>query len=173
MRSRIVRKGVVGHCHVGNPVGRELFRLENPRDAALFRAAGKPVSLAGVVLLLYLHRTEKAPDENRDCLLSDVRRAAALIATELGKALAARGHQIHLISYALPMRLEGFQDNIYYHEVEMSSYPLFEFPLYTPALASKIVEVARFEKLDLVHAHYAIPHAISAYLAREIAARKS
>ncbi len=57
---------------------------------------------------------------------------------------------------------------MFYHEVEMSSYPLFEFPLYTPALASKIVEVARFEKLDLVHAHYAIPHAISAYLARQI-----
>jgi N-acetyl-alpha-D-glucosaminyl L-malate synthase BshA len=66
------------------------------------------------------------------------------------------------------MRLDEYLDNVSYHEVEMASYPLFEFPLYTPALASKIVEVARFEKLDLVHAHYAIPHAISAYLAREI-----
>jgi N-acetyl-alpha-D-glucosaminyl L-malate synthase BshA len=66
------------------------------------------------------------------------------------------------------MRLDGFQGDIYYHEVEMSSYPLFEFPLYTPALASKIVEVARFEKLDLIHAHYAVPHATSAFLAREI-----
>ncbi len=93
---------------------------------------------------------------------------SGVVATELGKALAARGHQIHFISYALPMRLDGFQGNVFYHEVEMASYPLFEFPLYTPALASKIVEVARFEKLDLVHAHYAIPHAISAYLAREI-----
>lgn len=93
---------------------------------------------------------------------------SGVIATELGKALAAKGHQIHFISYALPMRLDGFQGNVYFHEVEMSSYPLFEFPLYTPALASKIVEVTRFEKLDLVHAHYAIPHAISAYLAREI-----
>ncbi|HTY57522.1 MAG TPA: N-acetyl-alpha-D-glucosaminyl L-malate synthase BshA [Bacteroidota bacterium] len=93
---------------------------------------------------------------------------SGVVATELGKALAARGHQIHFISYALPMRLDEYLDNISYHEVEMASYPLFEFPLYTPALASKIVEVARFEKLDLIHAHYAIPHAISAFLAREI-----
>ncbi len=93
---------------------------------------------------------------------------SGVVATELGKALAGRGHQIHFISYALPMRLDGYLGDIYYHEVEMASYPLFEFPLYTPALASKIVEVARFEKLDLVHAHYAVPHATSAFLAREI-----
>jgi L-malate glycosyltransferase len=93
---------------------------------------------------------------------------SGVIATELGKSLADRGHMIHFISYALPMRLDGYLGNIFFHEVEMSSYPLFEFPMYTPALASKIVEVARFEKLDLVHAHYAIPHAISAFLAREI-----
>lgn len=93
---------------------------------------------------------------------------SGVIATELGKALAARGHLIHFISYAMPMRLDGYVGNVFYHEVEMSSYPLFEFPLYTPALASKIVEVARFEKLDVVHAHYAIPHAISAFLAREV-----
>ena len=93
---------------------------------------------------------------------------SGVVATELGKALAARGHQIHFISYAMPMRLDGYLGNVFYHEVEMASYPVFEFPLYTPALASKIAEVARFEKLDLIHAHYAIPHAISAYLAREI-----
>jgi N-acetyl-alpha-D-glucosaminyl L-malate synthase BshA len=93
---------------------------------------------------------------------------SGVIATELGKALAERGHQIHFISYALPMRLDGFVGNVFYHEVEMASYPLFEFPLYTPALASKIVEVARFERLEIVHAHYAIPHAISAFLAREV-----
>jgi len=93
---------------------------------------------------------------------------SGVVATELGKALAERGHEIHFISYALPMRLDGYSGNVYYHEVEMASYPVFEFPLYTPALASKIVEVARFEKLDLIHAHYAIPHAISAYLARKI-----
>ena len=93
---------------------------------------------------------------------------SGVIATELGKALADRGHQIHFISYAMPLRLDGYLGNVFYHEVEMASYPLFEFPLYTPALASKIVEVARFEKLDLVHVHYAIPHAVSAFLAREI-----
>jgi L-malate glycosyltransferase len=93
---------------------------------------------------------------------------SGVVATELGKALADKGHQVHFISYAMPMRLDGYLGNVYYHEVEMASYPLFEFPLYTPALASKMVEVARFEKLDLIHAHYAIPHATSAYLAREI-----
>ena len=93
---------------------------------------------------------------------------SGVIATELGKGLAERGHQIHFISYAMPMRLASYEGNIYYHEVEMANYPLFDFPLYTPALASKIVEVAQFEKLDLVHAHYAIPHATSAYLARQI-----
>src|SRR5262245_25862514 len=70
---------------------------------------------------------------------------SGVVATELGKALASKGHQIHFISYAMPMRLDGYLGNIFYHEVEMSSYPLFEFPLYTPALASNIVEVAGFE----------------------------
>jgi len=93
---------------------------------------------------------------------------SGVVATELGKALAERGHQIHFISYAMPMRLDGYLGNVFYHEVEMASYPVFEFPLYTPALASKIVEVARFEKLDILHAHYAIPHATSAYLAKQI-----
>ncbi len=93
---------------------------------------------------------------------------SGVVATELGKALAEKGHQIHFISYAAPMRLDGYSGNVFYHEVEMSSYPLFEFPLYTPALASKMVEVTKFEKLDLIHAHYAIPHATSAFLAREI-----
>lgn len=93
---------------------------------------------------------------------------SGVVATELGKALADKGHQIHFISYAMPMRLDGYIGNVFYHEVEMTNYPLFEFPLYTPALASKIVEVTRFERLDLIHAHYAIPHATSAFLAREI-----
>ena len=68
----------------------------------------------------------------------------------------------------MPIRLDGFIGNIVYHEVEVSNYPLFDFPLYTPALASKIVEVSKFEQLDIVHAHYAIPHATSAYLAKQI-----
>ncbi len=93
---------------------------------------------------------------------------SGVVATELGKALADKGHEVHFISYALPMRLNGYSGNVFYHEVEMATYPLFDFPLYTPALASKMVEVARFEKLDLIHAHYAIPHATSAFLAREI-----
>src|SRR5947207_14685310 len=100
---------------------------------------------------------------------------SGVIATELGKSLAERGHKVHFITYALPMRLTGvgtaeehYLDNIFYHEVEMSTYPLFEFPLYSMALASKMVEVARFEKLDLIHAHYAIPHATSAVIAKQI-----
>lgn len=100
---------------------------------------------------------------------------SGVVATELGKSLAERGHKVHFITYALPMRLTGmghydkeYLDNIFYHEVEMSTYPLFEFPLYSMALASKMVEVVRFEKLDLIHAHYAIPHATSAVLAKQI-----
>lgn len=94
---------------------------------------------------------------------------SGVVATELGIELAHRGHQVHFISYNMPMRLNmGFSDNISFHKVEMASYPLFDFPLYSIALASKIVEVAKFNGLDLVHAHYAIPHATSAYLAREI-----
>ena len=98
---------------------------------------------------------------------------SGVVAAELGKALAERGHRIHFISYAMPIRLDGFMGNIVYHEVEISNYPLFDFPLYTPALASKIVEVARFEKLDIIHAHYAIPHATSAYLAKQILGENS
>ncbi len=91
-----------------------------------------------------------------------------MIATELGKELALRGHKVHFISYALPFRLTQFVENVVFHEVEMSSYPLFEFPLYSLALASKMVEVAQYEQLDLLHVHYAIPHASSAYLAKQM-----
>lgn len=93
---------------------------------------------------------------------------SGVIATELGKYLAQRGHEVHFISYALPFRLNHFVENIVFHEVETSSYPLFEFPLYALALASKMAEVAQFENLDLLHVHYAIPHAISAYLAKQV-----
>ncbi len=98
---------------------------------------------------------------------------SGVVATELGKALALRGHEVHFISYAIPTRLTAFVDNIFYHEVEMYSYPLFEFPLYSLALTSKMVEVAKINELDLIHAHYAIPHAASAYLAREILKREN
>lgn len=93
---------------------------------------------------------------------------SGVLATELGHALARRGHSVHFVTYAQPMRLDRFQDNIFYHEVETPSYPLLEFNLYTLALAGKIIDVARYEKLDVLHVHYAIPHAISGFLAREI-----
>ncbi len=93
---------------------------------------------------------------------------SGVVATELGKALATRGHQVHFITYAQPMRLDRFQDNLFYHEVEIPNYPLFEFQLYSLSLASKIADVARFENLDIIHAHYAIPHAVSAFLACQI-----
>ncbi|HZW38858.1 MAG TPA: N-acetyl-alpha-D-glucosaminyl L-malate synthase BshA [Ignavibacteriaceae bacterium] len=93
---------------------------------------------------------------------------SGVVATELGKELAQKGHEVHFISYALPFRLNHFMENIFFHEVEMSSYPLFEFPLYSLALASKMVEVAKYENLDLLHVHYAIPHASSAFLAKEM-----
>ena len=93
---------------------------------------------------------------------------SGVVATELGLELSKRGHEVHFISYSVPMRLKSFSENVFFHKVEMSSYPLFDFPLYSIALASKIVEVAKYNGLDIVHAHYAIPHATSAYLAREI-----
>jgi N-acetyl-alpha-D-glucosaminyl L-malate synthase BshA len=93
---------------------------------------------------------------------------SGVVATELGKALAEKGHIIHFISYALPFRLRTFSENIFYHEVDVNSYPLFEYPPYSISLASKMAEVMCYEELDLVHVHYAIPHAISAFLAREI-----
>jgi L-malate glycosyltransferase len=93
---------------------------------------------------------------------------SGVVATELGRALALRGHEIHFVSYAMPSRLNGYFRNIFYHEVEMYNYPLFEFPLYSLALASKLVEVAKFNELDLIHAHYAVPHATSAFIAKEI-----
>jgi N-acetyl-alpha-D-glucosaminyl L-malate synthase BshA len=93
---------------------------------------------------------------------------SGVVATELGKALASRGHQVHFISYAMPMRLDTFHDNIFYHEVDIPNYPLFEFQLYSLALAGKMVDVIRYEQLDVMHVHYAIPHAVSGYMAKQI-----
>ncbi len=90
------------------------------------------------------------------------------VATELGLALAERGHEVHFISYAAPFRLVGFRERIYFHEVEMDEYPLFEHPPYSLALAVAIHEVASQHELDLVHVHYAIPHATSAWIARQM-----
>ncbi|MEM6337670.1 MAG: N-acetyl-alpha-D-glucosaminyl L-malate synthase BshA, partial [Bacteroidota bacterium] len=93
---------------------------------------------------------------------------SGVLATELGLALAGRGHEVHFITYALPLRLTHVTERVFYHEVSVNSYPLFEYPPYSLALTSKMVDVARFEKLDLLHVHYAIPHASSAVMARNI-----
>ncbi len=97
---------------------------------------------------------------------------SGVVATELGIELAARGHEVHFISYSQPFRLTGRDDGIFYHEVPVSSYPLFEFPPYDLALASRMAEVAEFCNLDLLHVHYAIPHSVSALLARQMLAAK-
>jgi L-malate glycosyltransferase len=93
---------------------------------------------------------------------------SGVVATELGKALAELGNQIHFITYSQPHRLEFLHENVFYHEVTVKSYPLFEFAPYEVILASKIVDVVKHEKLDLLHVHYAIPHASAAFMAREI-----
>ncbi len=98
---------------------------------------------------------------------------SGVVATELGKALARRGHQIHFIAYSMPFRLGHVAENIYFHEVSVNTYPLFEYPPYSLALTSKMVDVARHEALDLLHVHYAIPHATSAVLARDILAKEA
>lgn len=93
---------------------------------------------------------------------------SGVVATELGKSLAARGHEVHFITYAQPIRLGSFRPNIFYHEVNVSDYPLFDYPPYELVLASKLVDVVRNEELNLLHVHYAIPHASAAYMAKQI-----
>ena len=97
---------------------------------------------------------------------------SGVVATELGIELAALGHEVHFISYSQPFRLSGRDEGIYYHEVPVSSYPLFEFPPYDQALASRMAEVAEYNELDLLHVHYAIPHSVSALLARQMLAAR-
>jgi len=96
---------------------------------------------------------------------------SGVLATELGKRLAQLGHEIHFISYALPYRLKGYYSNVYFHEVQVSSYPLFEYQPYTLTLAVKMHEVVEEYGLDLLHVHYAIPHATSAWIAKEMLGR--
>jgi L-malate glycosyltransferase len=93
---------------------------------------------------------------------------SGVLATELGKALADKGHNIHFITYQQPVRLTGFSANIFYHEVRVPTYPLFDYPPYETALASTMVDVIRNHNLDLLHVHYAIPHAAAAYMAKKI-----
>ncbi|RYY61889.1 MAG: N-acetyl-alpha-D-glucosaminyl L-malate synthase BshA [Chitinophagaceae bacterium] len=93
---------------------------------------------------------------------------SGVLATELGKALAQKGHSVHFITYQQPVRLTGFIPNIYYHEVQVPTYPLFDYPPYETALASTMVDVIKNNNLDLLHVHYAIPHASAAYMAKKI-----
>ncbi len=93
---------------------------------------------------------------------------SGIVATELGLKLAERGHHVHFISYAMPMRLDKFVDKVYFHQVDIPHYPLFEFHLYTLALTGKMIEVINHEELDIIHVHYAIPHAISGILTKNI-----
>lgn len=95
---------------------------------------------------------------------------SGIVATELGQQLAMRGHEIHFVSYALPFRLDRYQTNLMYHGVETTAYPLFKYPPYTLTLAAKMAEVARNYDLDILHVHYAIPHAACAFLAKQLLA---
>ena len=93
---------------------------------------------------------------------------SGVVATELGKGLAKKGHEIHFITYSQPRRLDFFNQNLFYHEVDIRTYPLFKYPPYELALASKMVDVVKYEKLDVLHVHYAIPHASAAVVAKQI-----
>ncbi len=97
---------------------------------------------------------------------------SGVLATELGKALAENGHNVHFITYQQPVRLTGFRANIFYHEVRVPTYPLFDYPPYESALSSTLVDVVKNHQLDLLHVHYAIPHASSAYMAKQILAKE-
>ncbi|WPP47941.1 N-acetyl-alpha-D-glucosaminyl L-malate synthase BshA [Catalinimonas niigatensis] len=95
---------------------------------------------------------------------------SGVVATELGKALAKKGHEVHFITYSQPTRLDFFNENLFYHQVDVRTYPLFQYPPYELVLASKMVDVVKYEKLDILHVHYAIPHASAAYMAKQILA---
>lgn len=97
---------------------------------------------------------------------------SGVLATELGIALAKKGHSVHFITYKKPARLNTFYNNIYFHEVSSMSYPVFEFQPYETSLASKMIDVAIFEKLDIIHVHYAVPHAAVAFMAKQVLATK-
>ncbi len=93
---------------------------------------------------------------------------SGVVATELGKALATEGHMVHFITYMRPPRLDVFQPNVFFHEVSFQNYALFEYPPYETALASNLVDIVKYQKLDLLHVHYAIPHASAAFIAKQI-----
>src|ERR1039458_5780039 len=95
---------------------------------------------------------------------------SGVVATELGIALAKKGHKVHFITYSQPVRLDAYTENLFYHEVRVSDYPLFDYQPYELVLSSMLVNVVKYEKLDLLHVHYAIPHASAAYMAKQILA---
>lgn len=97
---------------------------------------------------------------------------SGVLATELGKALADKGHNVHFVTYQQPVRLSGFHANIFYHEVRVPTYPLFDYPPYETALASTMVDVVLNNNVQLLHVHYAIPHAAAAYMAKQILAKR-
>ena len=98
---------------------------------------------------------------------------SGVVATELGIALAKEGHQVHFITYSQPTRFDFFNENLFYHEVDMMSYPLFQYPPYETALATKMVDVVKYEQLDILHVHYAIPHASAAFIAKQILVKQN
>jgi N-acetyl-alpha-D-glucosaminyl L-malate synthase BshA len=93
---------------------------------------------------------------------------SGVVATELGKLLAERGHEVHFITHGIPFRLGKFHKNVYYHEVEVSDYHVFRYPPYDLSLASKMAQVVKMKQLDVLHVHYALPHAICAFLAKQM-----
>ncbi len=100
-------------------------------------------------------------------MLSDIRRLG-VVASELGIELAKRGHEVHVISYDLPIRLGKFSERIFFHEIGTASYPLFKYPPVTLTAACKMIDIAETHKLDILHAHYAVPWAVCAHLAKEV-----
>ncbi len=146
-----------------------LFRqLIESRDAQFGALAGVTWAEGFVV---------REPVSRRDCFKHPVNigiicyasiGGSGIVATELGKKLASRGHHVHVLSSETPFRLGDYQPGLSFHRVETPNYPLFREPQYLLALANKIVQVSRDERLDIIHAHYAVPHATAAYLARQI-----
>ena len=142
----------------------QIFRAGSIELHCIFRTASS----------VKLEYTQKAKRENMRIGITcyPTYGGSGVVATELGIELAVLGHEVHFISYSQPFRLNGRDDGIFYHEVPVSNYPLFEFPPYDLALASRMAEVAEYYGLDLLHVHYAIPHSVSALLARQMLAAK-
>ena len=121
-----------------------------------------------LAVLNYLHKLNIDCDMRIGIVCYPTFGGSGVLATELGKALADKGHQVHFITYQQPVRLSEFNTNIFYHEVRVPTYPLFDYPPYETALASTMVDVITNNNIDLLHVHYAIPHASAAYMAKKI-----